>query len=240
MAIQNENQANSSIWNALDERLGLSGLAYPVPEHANALPYFLGGITLAGFVILVATGIIMAQFYHPHPANAHDSVIYIITEAPFGDFIRSLHFWAANVVVITAILHLIQVFVSGSFKRPREVNWLVGLGLLALTFAFVFTGTVLKWDQEGVEALAHNREIGEILGSFGTWFTGELTISVPLLTRFNLAHVSLLVVLLVVFVLFHLYLIKQHGVSAKATVDATSGSMTIEHGGSRFSIHLQN
>ncbi|MBZ0291489.1 MAG: cytochrome b N-terminal domain-containing protein [Anaerolineae bacterium] len=239
MAAQPEGQSNTGFWRVLDERLGLSGLAYPVPEHANTLPYFLGGITLAGFVILVATGVLLAQFYHPHPANAHDSVIYIVTEAPFGDFIRSLHFWAANLVVITAVLHLIRVFVSGSFKRPREVNWLVGLSLLGLTLGFVFTGTVLKWDQESVEALAHNREIGELLGSFGTWFTNEFTRSVPLLTRLYLGHVSLLPVLLILLVLFHLYLIKLHGISPKATVDATSGPPTAEKGSSRFITHLR-
>lgn len=239
MAADVEEQTNSRLWRVLDERLGLSGLSYPVPEHANTLPYFLGGITLAGFVILVATGILLAQFYHPHPTNAHDSVIYIITQAPFGDFIRSLHFWAANVVVITALLHLIRVFSSGSFKRPREVNWLVGLGLLALTLGFVFTGTVMKWDQEGVEALAHNREIGELLGSFGTWFTNEFTISVPLLTRLYLAHVNLLLILLILLLLFHLYLIKQHGISPKVTIDATSGPPTAELGKSRFTTHLR-
>lgn len=238
MAIHKGRQSNSTFWNALDERLGISGLAYPVPEHANSLPYLLGGITLVGFVILIATGVLLAQFYHPHPANAHDSVIYIITEAPFGDFIRSLHFWAANLVVITAMLHLIRVFVSGSFKRPREVNWLVGLGLLALTLGFVFTGTILKWDQEGVEALAHNREIGELLGSFGTWFTNEFTVSVPLLTRLYLAHVSLLPIIFTLLVLVHLYLIKHHGISRQATIDATSDT-TQELGSSRFTVHLR-
>lgn len=239
MATQVEPQSKSTFWRVLDERLGLSGLAYPVPAYSNTLPYVLGGITLFGFIILIVTGILLAQFYHPHPADAHESVIYIITEAPFGDFIRSVHFWAANLVVITALLHLIRVFATGSFKRPREVNWLVGVALLALTLGFVFTGTVLKWDQEGVEALGHNREIGELLGSIGTWFTGEFTRSVPLLTRLYLGHVSLMPVLLVLLVIVHLYLVKQLGISPRATADATSGPPTKEQGSSRFTVHLK-
>ncbi len=226
-------------WEAVDERLGLSGLAYPVPEHANSLPYLLGGITLFGFIILTVTGVLLAQFYHPHPADAHDSVIYIITQAPLGDFIRSVHFWTANLVVVTAILHLIRVFITGSYKRPREVNWLVGLGLLAVTLGFVFTGTVLKWDQEGVEALAHNREIGELLGLWGVWFTSEFSRSVPLLTRLYLGHVTLLPAAFTLLIIAHVYLIKQLGISPRPTDEATSGPPTKEQGTSRFTIHLR-
>lgn len=228
-----------SFWDKLDERLGLSGLAYPVPAHANSLPYVLGGITLFGFIILIATGVLLAQFYHPHPADAHDSVIYIITQAPFGDFIRSVHFWTANLVVITVLLHLIRVFVTGSYKRPREVNWLVGLGLLAVTLGFVFTGTVLKWDQEGIEALAHNREIGSLLGLWGVWFTNEFTRSVPILTRLYLGHVTLLPAAFTLLLLAHVYLIKQLGMSPAATEQATSGPPTQEQGTSRFTEHLR-
>ena len=239
MATENQSVSRNGFWRVLDERLGLSGLAYPVPAYSNTLPYVLGGITLFGFIILIVTGILLAQFYHPHPADAHESVIYIITQAPFGDFIRSVHFWAANLVVITALLHLIRVFATGSFKRPREVNWLVGVTLLALTLGFVFTGTVLKWDQEGVEALGHNREIGELLGSIGSWFTGEFTRSVPLLTRLYLGHVSLMPVMLLLLIIIHLYLVKQLGISSRAMADATSGPPTKEQGSSRFTLHLK-
>lgn len=231
-------EQGTSFWEKLDERLGLSGLAYPVPEHANSLPYVLGGITLFGFIVLILTGVWLAQFYHPDPANAHASVIFIITQAPFGDFIRSIHFWTANLVMITVLLHLIRVFTTGSYKRPREANWLVGLGLLAVTLGFVFTGTVLKWDQEGVEALAHNREIGELLGLWGVWFTSEFTRSVPILTRLYLGHVTLLPAAFTLLVIAHVYLIKQLGISPQATEEATSGPPAKEQGISRFTVHL--
>ncbi|HBY94836.1 MAG TPA: cytochrome B6 [Chloroflexi bacterium] len=228
-----------TFWDKLDERLGLSALAYPVPAHANRLPYLLGGITFVGFLVLLVTGVLLAQFYHPHPADAHESVIFIITQAPFGDVIRSIHFWSANLVIITAVLHLIRVFTTGSYKRPREANWLVGLGLLAVTLGFAFTGTVLKWDQEGVEALAHNREIGELLGLGGVWFTSEFTRSVPILTRLYLGHVTLLPAAFTLLIIVHVYLIKQLGISPRATAEATSGPPMKEQGASRFTTHLR-
>lgn len=236
---QTEAQLSRGFWQVVDERLGLSGFAYPVPAHANRLPYVLGGITFFGFIILIVTGLLLAQFYHPHPADAHDSVIYIISQVPLGDFIRSVHFWAANLVVITALLHLVRIFVTGSFKRPREFNWLVGLGLFGITLLFVFTGTVLKWDQEGVEALAHNKEIGELLGGFGTWFTGEFTRSVPLMTRLFFGHISILPILLILLLFVHFYLINRLGISPQATADATSGPATKGGGSSRFTSHLR-
>jgi ubiquinol-cytochrome c reductase cytochrome b subunit len=229
----------TKFWNTLDERLGLSELTYPVPEYANSLPYLLGGITLFGFIILIITGILLAQFYSPNPADAHDSVIYIITRAPFGDFIRSVHFWTANLVVVTAILHLMRVFMTASYKRPREGNWLIGLGLLAVTLGFFFTGTVLKWDQEGVEALAHNQEIGEFLGLWGVWFTSEFTRSVSILTRLYLGHITLLPAAFIVLIIAHIYLIKQHGISPQAKPDAMSGPPTKGQGTSNFTLHIR-
>jgi quinol-cytochrome oxidoreductase complex cytochrome b subunit len=233
-----EEEVSTNFWRKVDERLGLAGIAYRVPDYANSLPYILGGITLAGFVILIVTGIFLAQFYNPDPSAAHDSVIYIITQVPFGDFIRSVHFWTANLVIITILLHMSRVFITGSYKRPREVNWLVWLGLFAVALGFVFTGTVLKWDQEGVEALAHNKEIGEILGLWGVWFTNEFTRSVPILTRLYLAHVTLLPALFTFLIATHIYLIKQLGISPKPIPEATSGKPAKEQGSSRFTMHL--
>ena len=148
-------------------RLGLRSLTYHVPSYANAIPYLLGGITLFGILILIATGIYLAQFYHPNPTDAHASVFYIVTEAQLGDFVRSVHFWTANIVMITLLLHLLRVVIGGAYRAPREVTWAIGVGLLVVMLGFFFTGTVLKWDQEAFEALGHNEAIGTILGSLG-------------------------------------------------------------------------
>lgn len=221
----------------LYERLGLKGIGYPVPAHANSLPYVLGGISVTGFVILLITGIYLVQFYHPEPADAHQSMIYLITGVPAGDLVRSIHFWTAQIVTVTVILHMLRVLFTGSYKRPREINWLVGLGLLAVTLGFVFTGSVLKFDQEGIEALQHNKEAAEIIGRLGAWFSPEFSRSVPLLMRLFNAHITILPLLFILLIAAHIFLIKQHGISPKVTPDATTRA-TAGEGKSRFSVHV--
>ena len=228
------------VWGAIDERLGLSGLAYPVPAHANGIGYILGGITLFGFLILAATGVWLAQFYHATPATARESVVYIMNVAPAGDLVRGIHFWVANIVMATVLLHMGRVFVTGSYKRPREANWLIGLGLLGVTLGLIFTGTVLKWDQEAFEALAHNVEIGDLLGAFGFWFSADFTTSLPILGRLYMAHIVILPALGALLLIAHFLLVKRHGMSslpvqADAAVD---GGPLPATGGSTFSVHL--
>jgi len=227
-------------WAAIDERLGLSGLAYPVPAHANGIGYILGGITFFGFLILAATGIWLAQFYHATPATARESVVYIMNVAPVGDLVRGVHFWVANVVMATVLLHMGRVFATGSYKRPREANWLIGVGLLAVTLGLIFTGTVLKWDQEGFEALSHNVEVGDLLGAFGFWFSADFTTSLPILGRLYIAHIMILPGLGALLMIAHFLLVKRHGISslprhADAAVD---GAPPPSAGGSNFAVHL--
>ncbi len=199
-------------WDALDERLGLKGLQYPIPEHANKLAYSLGGLTLITFVLMVATGIYLTQFYNPDPNLAHASVRRIITSVSFGKFLRGFHYWGAMAMIVLIGLHLLRVFVSGSFKRPREANWIMGVILAGITAALFFTGTVLKWDQESLEALEHNIEIGKILGRFGFWFSPTFG-GIPILTRFYVVHIAVLPSLFTLVVAMHLLLVKRHGMA---------------------------
>jgi ubiquinol-cytochrome c reductase cytochrome b subunit len=206
--------STSSLWGWLDDRMGLSALRYPVPMHANTFWYTLGGITFVGIVVLALTGIWLAQYYNPDPAAARESVAYIQNLAPFGDVIRGVHVWTAYLVVIAAFLHLMRVFVTGSFKAPRELNWIVGLGLLAaLMFGEVFSGTVLRWDQEAYEALEHNMAAAALLGAVGGFFSRSFTSSVAILPRLYSAHVSIVPLTIVLLLIAHIFLIKHHGIS---------------------------
>ncbi len=227
-------------WAAIDERLGLSGLAYPVPEHANGIGFILGGITFFGFLILAVTGVWLAQFYHPTPEAARESVVYIMNVAPAGDIVRGIHFWTANIVMATILLHLGRIFVTGSYKRPREANWLVGLSLLAITMGLIFTGTVMKWDQEGYEALGHNVEAGKLLGALGFWFSSDFEANLPLLGRLYMAHVVILPALGTLVLIAHFLLVKRHGISSlPAQADAAvDGGPAPAKSGSTFAAHL--
>lgn len=198
----------------LDDRLGLAAIRYAVPEHANTLWYTLGGITFVGILVLVVTGVWLAQYYNPDPTGARESVIFIQNEVPLGDVIRGIHTWTAFLVVIIAALHLIRVFVTASYKVPREVNWLVGLALLGLLlFGAVFTGTILRWDQEAYEAMVHNMEAVTLLGGLGGFFSHAFTTSVSMLARLYVAHVSIIPLAILVLLIVHLFLIKHHGIS---------------------------
>ncbi|OGZ00370.1 MAG: hypothetical protein A2945_03410 [Candidatus Liptonbacteria bacterium RIFCSPLOWO2_01_FULL_52_25] len=227
-----------AVWKVIDSRLGISRLAYHVPEHGNTLPYVLGGMALGCFVILAVTGIFMAQFYNPSPDSAHQSIVYMVTKVPFGDFLRNLHYWTANFFILVLLLHLARVFISGSYKKPRELTWLTGLMLFALALGFFFTGTVLKQDQEAVEALTHNIGIGELMGGIGVWFTPGFSVGVSIVARVFFAHITILVFFFLAVLALHLYLIKLHGISPKPTIDAVSRS-TAGEGKSYFTVHLK-
>lgn len=193
---------------ALDERLGLKGLQYPVPEHANKLAYSLGGLSLITFVLMVATGIFLTQYYNPDPTRAHESVRGIIESVTLGSFVRAFHYWGAMAMIVLVGLHLLRVFASGAYKRPREGNWVIGVVLAGITGGLFFTGTVLKWDQESLEALEHNVEVGKLLGRFGFWFSPTFG-GTPLLTRLFVVHISILPTLFVLVVAVHLLLVKR-------------------------------
>lgn len=199
-------------WDAIDERMGISALAYPVPEHGNRFTWTLGGITAVSFVLLIASGIVLAQFYAPRPALANQS-IRDIQSNDWGGLVRGVHFWAAQAMYVSALLHLIRVFLTGSYKKPREGNWLVGVAMFGLLTFAIFTGTVLKWDQEGFEALEHNIEIGNLLGGLGFWFSPNFSSDISILLRLYSAHVVIIPGIILVLVILHFLLVKRHHVS---------------------------
>ncbi|MBI4284140.1 MAG: cytochrome bc complex cytochrome b subunit [Chloroflexi bacterium] len=112
---------------------------------------------------------------------------------------------------------MIRVYVSAAYKRPREMIWVVGVGLLVASWLLLFTGSVLKWDQEAVEALNHNLELSSFLGTLGYWFNPSFAPDVPILIRINSAHVTILPIIAVLFVGAHAYLIRVLGISSPKT-----------------------
>ncbi len=204
----------------VEKRLALRALDYPIPERANQFPYMLGGLTAFFVGILVVTGLYLAQFYNPSPLGAHDSVLYIVTRAPLGDWVRSLHYWSAGAVTVTVTAYLVFAFWKRSYRKPREVTWWAGVGMAGLLFLLLVTGTALRYDQEGFEALAHFVAGGEMTGAVGAFFTDGFTRSTPLLTRIFSLHVSLLPLALVGLLGLHFWLIRYLGITAD---DAESG-----------------
>ena len=211
------------VLDAVDERLGIRAIEYPVPAHANKLAYSLGGLTALALLILIGTGIVLAQFYNPDPAAANESVRHIVQDVALGRWVRGVHFWAAEAMYVLAILHLLRIYFTGSYKRPREANWLIGVAMFALTIGALFTGTVLKWDQEGFEALGHNLELSRLLGGLGFWFTTGFSAGVPILVRLYVAHVSIIPGLILGLLVLHALLVKYHKISPSPVNPTESG-----------------
>ena len=212
---------------------------YPVPEHANTLGWSLGGLTAAALFVLIITGIVLGQFYNPTPEAANGSVREIVTGVWAGQFLRGVHYWAAQAMYVLVVLHLLRVFLTGSYKRPREANWLVGVALFALVIGAIFTGTVLKWDQEGFEALTHNLEIGRFLGGAGFWFSDEFAAGVPLLVRLYIAHVAVIPGLLIGLFALHGMLIKRHAISSKPSAEDPTALDVAQEEKGPFTHHLR-
>jgi len=133
----------------------------------------LGGLLILLSAVLAFTGVLLLFVYTPSPDAAYESMIALQTEVNFGNLIRNLHHWSGNLMVVVGILHLLRVFYTAGFTRPRELNWVMGISLLLLTIAANFTGYLLPWDQlafwavtVGTSLLDYIPVIGEPLTRF--------------------------------------------------------------------------
>ena len=209
----------------LNERLALHALEYQVPRVTLSFKYMLGGLTAFLLLLLIATGLYLSQYYNPTVTGAHDSVLYLISRAPLGDWIRTMHFLSAGGVVLTVTAHLCFTFWKRAYKKPREVTWWAGILMAAIIFLLIVTGSALRYDQEGFEALAHFVAGGNLTGAFGRFFTASFTPSTPLLTRIFGLHTSLLPLVLIVLIALHFWLIRHLGIhTTDADVPGDAGN----------------
>jgi quinol-cytochrome oxidoreductase complex cytochrome b subunit len=190
-----------------------------VPVHATNYIYCFGGIAFVLFGILAITGILLAVYYQPTPEGAYQSVLNISTHVQFGWWVRSIHKWAASGMVLLVLIHMLRVFFTGAYKRPREMNWLTGVVLLLLTFGFGFTGYLLPWDQRAYWATKVGTDIAgstPVLGHFLlVSLRGGENISGATLGRFFTLHVLVLPVVIILFLGGHFWMIRRHGISGR-------------------------
>ena len=177
----------------------------------------LGGITFALFLIQGVTGILLSLYYRPTPGEAYESILFIMNNVRFGWLIRSIHSWSATHMIAFCLAHMLRVFFTGSYKNPRELNWVAGTFLLLLTLAFGFTGYLLPWDQKALWGSTVGSEILGIIPGIGPWLLGLLRggadITGLTLTRFYGIHMLVLPVLVVVFLAIHFVIIRRQGIS---------------------------
>ncbi|HSC29268.1 MAG TPA: cytochrome b N-terminal domain-containing protein, partial [Vicinamibacterales bacterium] len=201
----------------------------------------LGIAAIGAFLITLVTGVLLMFYYKPYPDVAYLSIKDIHYVVPTGRFMRNIHRWAGNVMVVAVLLHMARAFYTASYRAPREFNWLVGMGLLVVTLGLSFSGYLLPWDQLafwaitiGANIAQSPREITDALGVTESFDPGGLQkllllgsdqVGEEALIRFYLFHVMLLPLALAMLVSMHFWRIRKDGGLAKpADVDRRLGA----------------
>lgn len=203
----------------LDSRLKLKAvertlLDEPIPGGASWI-YVFGSATLFLFLLQAITGMFLAVYYAPTPDHAYDSITFIEQQVTFGAFVRGLHHWGASAMVVAIGLHMLQAFLYGAYKPPREVMWMVGVVLFLITLSFAFTGYLLPWDQNAYWAT----QIGinmvgtvPVVGDYAVRILrGGETLGALTLSRFFAVHVLFLPATIAALVLLHLFILRRVG-----------------------------
>ncbi|GBE57121.1 cytochrome b6 [bacterium BMS3Abin01] len=187
-----------------------------VPDHVNWL-YCFGGITFLCFLIQLVTGILLAFYYQPTMDQAYSSILHIMDDMPFGVFIRSLHAWTANIMILMVILHMLRVFFHAAYRPPRELNWLTGVLLFFITVTFGFSGYLLPMNQLSYWATKVGSEISASMPFIGpsiqAFLLGGAKIADATLTRFYAIHVVILPVTITILLGLHFLMVRKQGIA---------------------------
>ena len=219
----------NKLYDWVDERLDITPIwrdiaDHEVPEHVNpahhfsAFVYCFGGLTFFITVIQILSGMFLTMYYVPDVENAWKSVYYLQNEVAFGELVRGMHHWGASLVIVMMFLHTLRVFFTGSYKKPRELNWIVGVLIFCVMLGLGFTGYLLPWDMKALFATKVGLEIAGSVPFIGDLIkillAGDAEIlGAQTLTRFFAIHVFFLPAVLFVLLAVHFIMIRRQGVS---------------------------
>ena len=228
MAIPHPREIQLAVVNWLDERYPFTkavdeAMYQRVPNFANAFYYCFGGMVFVLVVLQLLTGILLSLYYVPDgagsPAPAYTSVIAIQNTVYLGWLIRGVHFWGANILIIMVLLHMSRVYWTGSYRAPRELNWMVGVIMLACIIFLSLSGYLLPWDTKAYFATEVTVKImssppppqlGVLIREI---LQGGTVVGPATLQRFFTIHVFLLPALIVVLMYVHFRFIRAHGIA---------------------------
>jgi ubiquinol-cytochrome c reductase cytochrome b subunit len=210
----------NQLLDAVDERTGLPSAVkhflYEEIPHSSGWHQVFGSVALFLILIQFFTGIMLSFNYAPTPGDAYNSLRYIITEVTAGRVMRGLHHWGASMIIVVVVLHMVQVFLWGAYKKPREGTWMVGCVLLLLTLAYGLTGYLLPWDNRAYWGTVVATQIGSTVPFMGPYVTRVLGsangIGVVTFARFYAIHVLLLPPATMLLIGLHVFLVRKHGV----------------------------
>ena len=193
---------------ALEERL---------PVHLKTWLWALGGTPAVLFAVQVVTGILLTFYYVPQPMHAYESVRQLTLSVRFGWLVRGLHEAASQLMIVAVLLHLIRVFVTRGYRRPRELTWVVGVGLFLVTLGFAFTGYALVYDQLSYWATTVGTNMIAEVPVVGTpllyMLRGGADVSAQTLTRFYNFHIGIVPTVFFALLAAHILLVRLHGVA---------------------------
>ena len=210
------------VWAWLDQRLQLGAeiretAEHRVPRETASWFYVFGSAALTCFMLQIVTGILLALIYVPSAGEAWNSLQILNHGISLGWFIRGLHGWGSNFMVAIVLIHMVQVFLFGAYKFPRELTWMIGVCLLLMTLAMAFTGQVLRFDQDAYWGLGIGASIASRVPVIGPWavnlMLGGPIIAGATLSRFFAVHVFVVPGLLIAFVGVHLLMVLKLGVN---------------------------
>jgi len=217
-----------SIYKWIDGRLDITPMwrdvvDHEVPEHVNpgshfsAFVYCFGGLTFFITVIQILSGMFLTMYYAPDIVNAYQSVDFLTHRVAFGVIVRGMHHWGASLVIVMMFLHALRVFFTGSYKAPREMNWVVGMLIFLVMLGLGFTGYLLPWDdkaffatQVGIKIAGDSPIIGGLVQRF---LEGGNIVGAQTLTRFFALHVFFLPAVLLALLGGHFFMIRKQGIS---------------------------
>ncbi len=206
----------------VERRVQLEGFVkesalHPVPKSTASWWYVFGSAAMALLVLQILTGILLALVYTPSASEAWQSLLYLNNNLPLGWFLRAMHGWGSNFMVAVVIVHMAQVFLFGAYKFPRELTWLLGVGLLFLTMGMAFTGQVMRYDQDAYWGLGIGASIASRVPVIGPYavhaLLGGPVIGGATLTRFFALHVFILPSMLMAFTGLHVWLVLKLGIN---------------------------
>jgi ubiquinol-cytochrome c reductase cytochrome b subunit len=188
-----------------------------VPRSSASWFYVFGSAALTVFVLQIVTGILLAMVYVPSAAEAWSSLQVLNHDITLGWFIRALHGWGSNFMIAIVLIHMVQVFLFGAYKYPRELTWIVGIFLLLMTLGMAFSGQVLRFDQDAYWGLGIGASISSRMPILGA-ATVRLLLGGPIiagatLSRFFALHVFVIPGLLIAFVSLHLLMVLKLGIN---------------------------
>src|SRR5436189_5315012 len=190
---------------------------HPVPRNSASWFYVFGSAALTVFLLQLATGILLALIYVPSASEAWSSLQALNHDVTLGWFIRALHGWGSNFMVAIVLIHMMQVFLFGAHKFPRELTWIVGVFLLLMTLGMAFSGQVLRFDQDAYWGLGIGAAIASRVPVAGPSIVhlmlGGPIIAGATLSRFFALHVFVIPGLLIAFVAVHLLMVLKLGIN---------------------------